>query len=293
MKLKGIVIGVLLLSHSAFSINYPAKKGEGHIGISYKTTTYSSVYDLDGEKKYSPKATSSQYILTGNYGLSDKFNISLFAPINIQNKAKTGSGNEIKYNGPGDMELGIGYSFTEQKKLIATATLKQSLGFGKHNQEYGLNTGFGDYATSMYFDLHYQLNTHLFFAGSVGARKRNKGLSDDFSGEALAGWHILPSLDLTGSINGLFPFDNGKENIADVYYGYGLYRNKTGYMIANATLNYNYNRTFGVALEFNSYLKGQLIGTEPIIGVKLYYIFKAKEKTDDKQSVPETTPEKK
>ena len=64
-------------------------------------------------------------------------------------------------------------------------------------------------------------------------------------------------------------------------------------MIANTTLNYNYNRTVGIAFEFNSYLKGQLIGSEPIYGVKLYYQIKGKDKTEVKESLPETTPEKK
>lgn len=293
MKIQGIVIGLVLLGQSGFSINYPAKKGEGHIGFAYRTTTYKSVFDLDGEKKYSPKVTSSQYLLTGNYGVSNKFNMSLFAPVSVQNKAEIASGKEVKYNGLGDMEIGIGYSFAEQKKLIATATLKQSFGFGKNNQENGLNTGYGDYATSIHFDINYQLNTHLYIDGSVGARRRNKGFSDDFLGEGLVGWHILPSLDLTGSISGLFPFENGKDNAADVYYGYGLFRNRAGYMIANTTLNYNYHRMAGIAIEFNSYLKGQLIGTEPIFGVKLYYNIKGKDKTEDKQPQPETTPEKK
>lgn len=293
MKFKGIIFGVMLMSQSAFSINYPAKNGEGHIGIAFRTTSYKSVFDLDGEKKYSPKVSSSQYILTGNYGITDKFNISLYAPVSIQNKADNAIGKELKYSGPGDMEIGIGYSFAEQKKLIATATLKQSLGFGKNNQENGLNTGYGDNATSLYFDINYQLSTKLYIAGSVGARRRNKGFSDDFLGEGLVGWHILPSLDLTGSINGQFPFENGRDNDADVYYGYGLYRNRAGYMIANTTLNYNYNRTVGIAFEFNSYLKGQLIGSEPIYGVKLYYQIKGKDKTEVKESLPETTPEKK
>jgi len=295
MKIQGIVIGLVLLSQSGFSINYPAKKGEGHIGISYKTTSYTSVFDQDGERKSSPKTQSSQWILTGNYGLSNKFNVSLYAPLSIQNKVKSNAdfnvGKDLENSGIGDMEIGIGYSFAEQKKLIATATLKQSLGFGKNDQKEGLNTGYGDYATSLQFDLHYQLNTHLYFAGSTGVRKRNKGFSDDFMGEVLAGWHILPSLDLTGSLNGLFPFENGDENVNGGYYG--LYRNNAGYMIMNTTLSYNYNRIAGIAVEYNDYLKGQLIGAEPIFGIKLFYVIKGKEKTEDKQTEPETTPEKK
>lgn len=295
MKFKGIVIGFMLFSQVGYSINYPAKKGDGHIGIGYKTTSYSSVFDQDGERKSSPKTISSQWILSGNYGLSNKFNVSVYAPVYIQNKVQSNAdfnlGKDLKSSGPSDMEIGLSYSFAEQKKLIATATLKQSLGFGKNDQAEGLNTGYGDNATSIHFDLYYQLNTHLYFGGSTGVRKRNKGFSDDFSGEFLAGWHILPCLDLTGNINGLFPFENGDEEVNGGYYG--LYRNNAGYMAVNTTLSYNYNRTAGISVEVNNYLKGQLIGAEPIFGVKIFYLITGKEKVEDKQTVPETTPEKK
>ncbi len=274
MKFNGIVFGLLMISQSGFSINYPVKKGEGHIGMANKMTTYSSVFDLDGEIKSLPKTSTSQWIITGNYGLSNKFNVSLYAPVSVENKVNSDVNfnipQDLEYSGIGDPEIGLSYAFPQQNKIIAIATLKQSLGFGNNNQEKGLNTGYGDNATALYFDIHYQINTRFFIAGSTGVRNRNKGLSDDFLGEVLGGCHLLPSLDLTTSINGLFPFENGNDSLGH----YGLYCNQAGYLIANATVSYNYNRNIGIALEYNDYLKGQLIGAEPIIGIKLSYFFK-------------------
>lgn len=285
MKVIQLFIVLFLISQTGYGINYPFKKGKGEIGIGYKTTTYTSEFDQDGELRLTPKTRTSQFLIEGNYGVTDRICLSLSAPIMVKNKVFKNTlhniESDLNYTGPGDIELGVGYAFVEQKKLMTIATFKHSIGIGTSDQKDGLNTGYGDYANALYFDIFYKPNTSLFFDLCAGGRIRGMGFSDDFLGEALAGWHLSPSFDLKGSISGQVPFEYGSDSLVGGYFG--LYRNNAGYLISTVSFAYNYQHTVGASIEFSNYIKGQFIGAAPIFGIKLYYLFDGEENADDKK----------
>ena len=77
--------------------------------------------------------------------------------------------------------FGINYAFAKQNKIQPVISFYQNLGTGI-NDSSGLNTGYGDFANSLYFDVFYEVNKHLMINGNIGYQNRKKNFKNDFLG---------------------------------------------------------------------------------------------------------------
>ena len=141
-------------------------KGHYYFKPSFIYTSYDEVFDMDGERKPTPDATHLRFNVYAEAGLSERWNILLQAPLVVRNEVKASSApggfsNDKSNIAGGDIELGVRYGFMRRRNFYAAFTLFQSLGTGKRDDEFSLNTGYADFNTRLQFEVQYKKILYL------------------------------------------------------------------------------------------------------------------------------------
>ena len=273
MKTTILLIGSFLtFSLAGLAGNEPLLKNNGKLDINYQFTKFNSVFDNDGELKPIPEIRFSSLNVNARYGLTDRITANVFAP------AYSSAGNsensdlkitEAKTNtGVGDVLVGINYAFTKQNKIQPVISIYQSLGTGS-NEVSGLNTGFGDFANSIYFDLFYEVNSNWMVNGNIGYQNRKKNFKNDFLGNIFINYNKKDKYAFSVFMKGKLPFSelSNQENVVN----YGLFKNSEGFFRYGAAASVYFRENMSLTVNFENYLKGQFIGNGPIFsgGIKI------------------------
>ena len=172
------------------------------------------------------------------------------------------------------------YAFDKQNKIQPVISVFQNLATGKNN-ETGLNTGYGDFANSIYFDLFYEYNSHLLLNGNIGYQSHKKYFRNDFLGNIYINYSEKGKYQFSLFMRGKLPFGqevSNNENITN----YGLYKNAEGYFRYGALAEVAIRKQMSVNLSFENYIKGQFIGSKPIYTIGLHFLFDKSNNSDEK-----------
>jgi len=235
-------------------------------------TSYNSVFDMDGERKFSPKTIHGGFYAEGAAGIHPRWNLMFHAPLLIHNSVKGVDGvpgaytNDKSVTRPGDLEIGARYGLKASGPFTATFTLFQSLGTGYRDKgEEGevLNTGFADFNTRAYFDLLFSTRTTWHVKLHMGLNNRNKGFSDEFHAGALVHFNVIKNtgVDIFGS--GIYPFENTK--FEPRIYQLGLYHNNYGLLHAGANIKWQREEGIGCFAGITVPIKGQFIYASSVV----------------------------
>ena len=267
MKTSSILLGAFLLFNlSGFAGNEPLHKGKGQLDLNYQFTKFNSVFDNDGELKPIPEIRFSAININARFGITDRIVANLYAPAYCT--ASNSESSDLKItesksqSGLGDIALGINYAFAKQNKIQSVVSFYQNLGTGS-NDASGLNTGFGDYANSVYFDLFYEVNSHLMINGNVGYQNRKKNFKNDFLGNIFINYSKKDKYAFSIFMKGKLPFSelSNEENIVN----YGLFKNSEGFFRYGAMASAYFRNNMSLLVNYENYLKGQFIGNGSII----------------------------
>ncbi len=266
MKTTLLLIGSLLtLSLAALAGNDPLLKKNAQLDFNYQFTKFNSVFDNDGELKPIPEIRFSSVNFNVRYGLTDRITANVFAPVYCS--AGNSENSELKIteaksnSGVGDVLVGVNYAFTKQNKIQPVISIFQSLGTG-NNDASGLNTGFGDFANSVYFDLFYELNSNWMVNGNIGYQNRKKNFKNDFLGNIFINYNKKDKFSFSVFMRGKMPFSelSNEENIVN----YGLYKNSEGFFRYGAAASVYFREKMSLTVNYENYLKGQFIGNGAI-----------------------------
>jgi hypothetical protein len=267
-----LIAGCLLMSSLTFAGTEPIGKGNGSILLDYQTTKFKDVFDNDGELKPVPEIRFSAIRLNARYGIKDNLNASLNFPFysNAQNSESNdlGVNSSKSFSGMGDASVGLNYSLKKENNIYPVISIYQNLPFGKNNAN-GLNTGFGDFANSIYFDLFYEYKTHFVFNGNIGYQNRKRNYKNDFLGNVYVNYIQKGKYQILLFMKGKLPFSevSNSENIVN----YGLFKNSEGYFRYGAMIDVYFRKNMSLVINYENYLKGQFIGNGAIYsgGIKI------------------------
>jgi hypothetical protein len=283
MKTSSILLGALLtFSLSGFAGNEPLLKNKGQLDLNYQFTKFNSVFDNDGELKPIPEIRFSSINLNARYGITDRFTANLYAP--VYSSASNAENSDLKItdsqskSGFGDIAVGINYAFAKQNKIQSVVSVYQNLGTGSNNAN-GLNTGFGDFANSVYFDLFYEVNSHLMINGNVGYQNRKKNFKNDFLGNIFINYSKKDKYSFSVFMKGKLPFSEltNKENVVN----YGLFKNSEGFFRYGAMASVYFRKNMSLTANYENYLKGQFIGNGPILSAGIRVDLSKNESTEE------------
>lgn len=260
-----LVVALLLNSWTMMAGNEPLKKGSGQIDFKYQFTKFNDVFDNDGELKPIPEIRFSAVNLNTRWGITDRISASLVAPVYCS--ASNAESSELKVteskskSGIGDISLGINYALAKQNKIQPVISIYQNIGTGS-NEASGLNTGFGDFANSIYFDLFYEVNDKLLINGNIGYQNRKKNFKNDFLGNIFINYKKQNKYALAVFMKGKLPFSelSNQENIVN----YGLFKNSEGFIRYGAMGAIYFRKNMALTINYENYLKGQFIGNGAI-----------------------------
>lgn len=235
-------------------------------------TSYNSVFDMDGERKYAPSTRHGGFYADGAAGIRPRLTALFSVPLLIHNSVKGETDvpgnyvNDKSVTRPGDIEIGARYGINQSGPFTASFTLFQSLGTGSRDKgEFGevLNTGFADFNTRAYFDMLFKLRTTWHVKLQMGLNNRNKGFSDEFHAGALLHIDVMKNLGLDLYGNGIFPFENTK--FEPRIYQLGLYHNNYGILNAGAAVKWQREKGIGCFGGISVPIKGQFIYDSPVL----------------------------
>jgi hypothetical protein len=267
-----LLIAFLPFSFSCLAGNDPLLKGNGQFDFKYQFTKFNSVFDDDGELKPIPEIRFSSINVNARFGITDRITLNLNAP--FYNSASNSENNDLKITdakskaGLGDLSFGINYAFAKQNKIQPVISFYQNLGTGI-NDSSGLNTGYGDFANSLYFDVFYEVNKHLMINGNIGYQNRKKNFKNDFLGNIYFNYYKPDKYAVSIFMRGKLPFSelSNEENIVN----YGLFKNSEGYFRYGANASVYFRKNMSLTVNYENYLKGQFIGNGAIYtaGIKI------------------------
>lgn len=266
MKAKILIFwSLFLLSFSVFAGNEPLQKNNGQIDLNYQFTKFNSVFDEDGELRPIPEIRFNVANINARYSLTDRITANVFAP--VYSSAVNSENNDLKIteaksnSGFGDVLVGVNYAFTKQNKIQPVISIYQSLGTGS-NEASGLNTGFGDFANSIYFDLFYELNSNWMVSGNIGYQNRKKNFKNDFLGNVFINYNKKDKYSFSVFMKGKLPF--GEVSNEDNIVNYGLFKNSEGFIRYGAMASIYFRKNMSLIVNYENYLKGQFIAYGPV-----------------------------
>lgn len=266
MKAKILIFwSLFLLSFSVFAGNEPLQKNNGQIDLNYQFTKFNSVFDEDGELRPIPEIRFNVANINARYSLTDRITANVFAP--VYSSAVNSENNDLKIteaksnSGFGDVLVGVNYAFTKQNKIQPVISIYQSLGTGS-NEASGLNTGFGDFANSIYFDLFYELNSNWMVNGNIGYQNRKKNFKNDFLGNVFINYNKKDKYSFSVFMKGKLPF--GEVSNEDNIVNYGLFKNSEGFIRYGAMASIYFRKNMSLIVNYENYLKGQFIAYGPV-----------------------------
>lgn len=266
MKITILLIGSFLtFSLTGLAGNEPLLKNNGKLDFNYQFTKFNSVFDNDGELKPIPEIRFSSVNFIARYGLTDRITANIFAP--LYNSASNSENNDLKIteaksnSGVGDVHVGLNYALAKQNRIQPVVSLYQSLGTGSNNAS-GLNTGFGDFANSIYFDLFYEVNSNWMVNGNIGYQNRKKNFKNDFLGNIFINYNKKDKCSFSVFMKGKLPFSelSNQENVVN----YGIFKNSEGYFRYGVMASVYFRKNMSLSVNYENYLKGQFIGNGPI-----------------------------
>ena len=266
MKITILLIGSFLtFSLTGLAGNEPLLKNNGKLDFNYQFTKFNSVFDNDGELKPIPEIRFSSVNINARYGLTDRIVANIYAP--VYSSASNSENSDLKIteakskSGVGDITVGLNYALAKQNRIQPVVSLYQSLGTGSNNVS-GLNTGFGDFANSIYFDLFYEVNSNWMVNGNIGYQNRKKNFKNDFLGNIFINYNKKDKYAFSVFMKGKLPFSEltNQENVVN----YGIFKNSEGYFRYGVMASMYFRKNMSLSVNYENYLKGQFIGNGPI-----------------------------
>jgi hypothetical protein len=266
---------ILCLSQTTFAANDPLLKGEGLLKVGTLYSRYSTVFDNDGEKKAVPLVQQSRIYLSGEYGVTNRFSVLFSGPNFVSNSVKKDQDffiNEDKrFNGIGDMEVGMRYFISEAAAWRAGILITQGIGLATDNQKDGLNTGNKDFKTTVGLKVAFRKFTRWDLNGTTGFTNRNNGFGDEFFASGMFNLHTNEKYNLALKSAIIYPLENGDDKVTGGYFG--IYQNNAAYWNYQAEFTYYFNSKFGAGIEYTGLLKGQFISSQPTYSLQFIYHF--------------------
>ena len=263
--------------------NEPIAKGSGTIQLDYRTTSFNDVFDNDGQLRnaergfYVPKIQFSSFNIEGKYGITNRLSANLIAPVLCNGKV-TDTISTRSFSGLGDISMGFSYALTTQNKIQPVVSIYQNLPTGE-NDTNGLNTGFGDFANSIFIDVYYKYNPHFTFSWSAGYQNRKKEFRNDFLGSIQANYIQKDKFQVSLFMRGKIPFTELRNQ--DNFVNYGLFKNSEGFLRYGASVDVCLLKNISLVLNYEDYILGQFIGNGPIYGAGIKFGFSKKESSEE------------
>ncbi len=290
-----LLAGCLFMNTLCIAGNEPIAKGTGTIQLDFKTTKFNDVFDNDGQLRnadrgfYVPKIQFSSFNVESKYGITDKLTANFVVPAFCSGKV-TDNVSSRSFSGLGDISMGLNYALTTQNKVQPVISVFQNLPTG-NNDTNGLNTGFGDFANSIFIDVFYKYNSNFTFSWSAGYQNRKKEFRNDFLGSIQSDYIQKDKFKVSLFMRGKIPFTELRNQ--DNFVNYGLFKNSEGFLRYGASLDVYLLKNISLVVNYENYLLGQFIGNGPIYGagIKVDLGRKSSSEESTKESKKESSKE--
>ncbi|MBK9399507.1 MAG: hypothetical protein IPN36_01225 [Bacteroidetes bacterium] len=235
-------------------------------------TSYTSVFDNDGERKITPSVLHSGFYVNAEAGIHKHWSVLVNAPLLIYNHVEASSepggiSTSTSISRPGDMEMGLKFGFSRNDAWSACFALVQSLATGYRDKKTNLNTGFADYYTQAFFNVKYHRSTKWSAQTYMGFTNKNQYFGDEFMAGITLNVLINKNLLIDWNMNGIFPLENASEQ--PNLYLLGLYHNNRGLLNTGYEITYWLNNKMGVFTSGCIPVKGQYLYSSPTMGLGL------------------------
>lgn len=247
-----------------------------HLKTGLFGTSYTGVFDNDGERKITPSVLHSGFYINAEAGIHKHWSVLVNAPVFIYNHVEASSAPggieaNTSISRPGDIEIGLKFGFSRNDEWSACLAVVQSLATGYRDKKTNLNTGFADFYTQAFFNVKYHRSTKWSAQTYMGFTNRNQYFGDEFMAGVSLNVLINENILLEWNMNGVFPLENASEQ--PKLYLLGLYHNNRGLLNAGFEITYMINGKVGVFTNGSFPIKGQYFYSSPVAGLGLRMIF--------------------
>lgn len=260
------------------------KKGQGYFKLSEWWVVFDEHFTDVGLKD--PNITTGIYNTSfyGEYGFTDRFTTTLYAPIfsrNYMNNLVSATTGDVLVKGEavnfmGDVDLAFKYGLTKPgSKIPVAVSVLFGVPTGKSSagELNNLQTGDGEFNQMLQFDAGKGFNWSKKVGGYasvyLGINHRTQGFSEElrFGLETGAGL-FNQKLWVTAKLFGIESFKNGAtaEDITST----SIFANNTEYISYSFEASYYLKKRVGVSAGYASLLRGEIIAAAPSYTVGIF-----------------------
>ncbi len=262
-----------------------------HLKLTAKFHSMNQVFDNDGEEKSVPSALTFQHFLGIEHGITHRLTVAAGGDLynSAQVKGTTKNDVEIKesYGSMGDVHVGICYFLLENRKLKTALGIRQDLPTGTNDQDFGLNTGYGDWGHEIWVATRLQRTPVWMTEGRVIYIHHTMGYSDGFRVQLSLHWNPNEAWLVRLRASAQESLKNGHTEV-DKTYGlligsgmmYGLYAQDAEYLQGELEINYQLpgNKATLLAGSTNIF-RGNNVQAGPAFYLGLQYKFRQQTET--------------
>ncbi len=262
--MRNVCIILVLFCHQVYGqdVRQPSAR-QGWIRIGQGVIASDVFFDSNGDRI--PIRTNALFSTSvhGEYGLSNRFAVTLFAPVFVRTTVNAiqfnQSGNEASgdaLNSFGDSEVGVRFKFIARKSWQAIGFVKLGIPLGKKSTvgtDNDLQTGDGEFNQQIGLQILCPLSNEAFFLSGYCAYNNR---SENFSEEIRYGFSVtyyasrFRAMARINSIESLF------NETAPVSLN-GIFSNHREYISPGLELQYNITKGIGIFVSGDFYPTGR------------------------------------
>lgn len=282
MASKYLLICLFLFPTVMLGQSLLLEKKQFEVSANSYYSSYKSVFDMDGERKPSPKVMHAGMRLNMAFGFHSRWNAMLSFPYFFSSvKASDDPGGISKDKSllkPGDSELGLRFSLPSKDGWHSCFTAWQSLGTAYRDKTLFLHSGYADFNTRLYFNVRYCRSALFSFETYAGFNKRNKNNSDEAQAGVSASILLGKNFYFDGRGDLIYSLENNSKN--PIFYELGLFHNNARMLSVTGAIRYETKKKLNIWMGYTAPVRGQYATTGQILNVGINYKFSKAKSTE-------------
>ena len=240
----------MLVYSSANAGGWPQSKGGGFAKLDVYMINAGSVFDDDGESVDIPDYSFLSTNLYMEGGITESLTGIIYLPVYVSSESDPIFGSEqITTSGIGDLDIGVRYGLIRRDRWVLSGVLLLGIPTGSAEEDELLWTGDGEFNQLVKAEAGLSITESIYGVAGAGYNFRSEGFSDEFHFDTEIGIGLLDNRVFAAlKFFGRLSMDNGDD---DVFGGYGMFSNNTGFVSYGPEITYISKK--GLGISFNTF----------------------------------------
>jgi len=207
--------------------SWPRAEKQSLLHFAWRAAVATAYYDGTTEKNLD-HFSDHALLMHGEYGYSDRLNALVRLPVFRMLSVREHQHSEtINVNSPGDVDVGLRYTFIQRTSNILRMSLIVSLPLGETYNKQGIWTGTGEYNQLLLLEYDHRFALLPATVGlHAGFKKKHGGYTDELHFGLRTGMSIGDAITVDVHVRGVEPLNNGDAAFKGGIFGFAANKSR-------------------------------------------------------------------